>query len=102
MPGSIACRNVAEALHLFAMLRDYALHLFAAQGLAPLVDAARAEKALALDRNFDETIAALHAGERRKACMRHSAFNARPVFDADQLRDLAEVFGGLLDEIFVA
>src|SRR6516225_825009 len=100
--SSVACRNVAESLHLFAMLRDHTLYLFAAQGFAPLVDAARAEKTLAFDRHLDETVATLHAGERRKARVRDRAFDAHPVFDADQLRDLAEMLGGLLDQIFVA
>src|SRR5450432_3396288 len=102
-PRSVARRQIAPVRHLLAMIGNNARDLIAREHFAPLVGAPGAEELLALDRHFDEAIAALHRRERGEACMLDRAFDASAIrIQADQTRYLAEPFGRLLEQILVA
>src|SRR6201986_4524193 len=99
--GSVAGRNVLEALHLFAMPVDDALDLISRQRFAPLIELAGPEKSFALDRHLDAAVALFHARQRRETRMIDGARDARPVFHTDELGDASECLGRLFDQIFV-
>src|SRR5579863_358570 len=100
---SVTRRDVAEALHLLAMLRDDARDLRARKRVAPLVGAACAEESLALDRYFDKAVAPLHPGERGKTRMCDRARDTVAIgIEADQPGDPAESLRRLFQQVLIA